>query len=263
MVRRSRDDLRPRCARLVARGVPAELGGGHRSARPRAGRSVFRRLRNARGDRVRGTGGEARRGPPGLGRPARSPVEGQDPDPRPARLRHHAGRVGDDHRARSSADPRHGRRVPVAAAARRPDEGIRAERPAPRSEDRAAGRAGDDLGPARHSAQPARRAAAGLRVPAERHAGDRRRDRRSAERASPRSGAGVRRIRGQRRGAARGKPRRLPVAGAARSPRGLAAAVGARGPARDERRRRGLDLLAERGADWMRYWDQTVRAHGR
>src|SRR5207244_139017 len=47
-------------------------------------------------------------------------------------------------------------------------------------------------------------------------------------------------IRGQRRGAARGKPRRLPVAGAARSPRGLAAAVGARGPARDERRRRGL-----------------------
>jgi len=23
------------------------------------------------------------------------------------------------------------------------------------------------------------------------------------------------------------------------------------------------DLLAERGADWMRYWDQTVRAHGR
>jgi iron(III) transport system substrate-binding protein len=23
------------------------------------------------------------------------------------------------------------------------------------------------------------------------------------------------------------------------------------------------DLLAERGADWMRYWDQTVRDHGR
>ena len=23
------------------------------------------------------------------------------------------------------------------------------------------------------------------------------------------------------------------------------------------------DLLAERGADWMRYWDQTVRGHGR
>ena len=23
------------------------------------------------------------------------------------------------------------------------------------------------------------------------------------------------------------------------------------------------DLLAEHGADWMRYWDQTVRGHGR
>src|SRR5205807_1317349 len=145
---------------------------------------------------------------------ARTPVEGQDPDPRPARLGHDAGRVGHDHRARPAADARHGGRVPVAAAARRPEQGVRAERPAPRPEDRAPGRVGHDLGPAGHSTQPARRAAARIRLSEERDPGDRGRDRRGAGRASPRSGAGVRRIRGQRRLAAGGGPRRVPVAGA-------------------------------------------------
>src|SRR5438105_5640467 len=59
-------------------------------------------------------------------------MEGKDLDPRPARLGHDAGRLGHDHRARPQADARHGRRVPVAAAARRPNQGIRAERSAPR-----------------------------------------------------------------------------------------------------------------------------------
>src|SRR5437870_1276476 len=174
-------------------------------------------------------------------------MEGKDPDPRPARLGHDAGGLGHDHRARPQADARHGRRVPVAAAARRPNQGIRAERSAPRPEDRASGRPGDDLGPAGHPAQPARRVAARLRVPEKRHAGDRGRDWRGAQRAPPRPGAGVCRVRGQRRRAARGNPRRLPVAGAARSPRGLAAAVGARGPARDEGRRRGLGPAGRAG----------------
>src|SRR5216110_1657135 len=167
-------------------------------------------------------------------------MEGKDLDPRPARLGHDAGGLGHDHRARPQADARHGRRVPVAAAARRPNQGIRAERSAPRPEDRAPGRPGDDLGPAGHPAQPARRVAARLRVPEERHAGDRGRDRRGAQRAPPRPGAGVRRVRGQRRRAAGGNPGGVPVARETRSAGGLAAALGARGPARDESRRRGL-----------------------
>src|SRR6266568_3065370 len=167
-------------------------------------------------------------------------MEGKDPDSRPARLGHDAGGLGHDHRARPQTDARHGRRVPVAAAARRPNQGIRAERSAPRPEDRAPGRPGDDLGPDGHPAQPARRVAARLRVPDKRHAGDRGRDRRGAQHAPPRPGARVRRVRGQRRRAAGGNPRGVPVARETRSTGGLAAALGARGPARDESRRRGL-----------------------
>src|SRR5256885_1319931 len=157
-------------------------------------------------------------------------MEGKDPDPRPARLGHDAGGLGHDHRARPQADARHGRRVPVAAAARRPNQGIRAERSAPRPEDRASGRPGDDLGPAGHPAQPARRVAARLRVPEKRHAGGRGRDRRGAQRPPPRPGAGVCRVRGQRRRAAGGNPRGVSVALETRSAGGLAAALGARGP---------------------------------
>src|SRR3989441_10483764 len=167
-------------------------------------------------------------------------MEGKDPDPRPARLGHDAGGLGHDHRARPQADARHGRRVPVAAAARRPNQGIRAQRSAPRPEDRAPGRPGDDLGLAGHPAQPARWVAARLRVPEKRHTGDRGRDRRGAQRAPPRPGARVRRVRGQRRRAAGGNPRGVPVTRETRSAGGLAAALGARGPGRDESRRRGL-----------------------
>src|SRR5205809_974614 len=58
--------------------------------------------------------------------------------------------------------------------------------------------------------------------------------------ASVTMGAGVRRVRGQRRRAAGGNPRGVPVARETRSAGGLAAALGARGPGRDESRRRGL-----------------------
>src|SRR5256712_7297165 len=44
LVRGSRDDLRARGGRLAARAVPPLLGGGDRSPRPRAGRSLLRRL---------------------------------------------------------------------------------------------------------------------------------------------------------------------------------------------------------------------------
>src|SRR5438309_2311081 len=143
-------------------------------------------------------------------------------------------------RARQPAGGRVVRRPRHDLRARRPKQGIRAERSAPRPEDRAPGRPGDDLGPAGHPAQPARRVAARLRVPEERHAGDRGRDRRGAQRAPPRPGAGVCRVRGQRRRAAGGNPRGVPVARETRSAGGLAAALGARGPGRDESRRRGL-----------------------
>src|SRR6266508_4140600 len=61
--------------------------------------TIFARgARDARGDRLRRTGGPARGGAPGLGRPPGAPVEGQDPDPGPDRERHDARGLGDDHR---------------------------------------------------------------------------------------------------------------------------------------------------------------------
>src|SRR5207245_3206317 len=148
--------------------------------------------------------------------------------------------MGDDHRAGLEADGRHRDGLPVAAPARRADQGIRAERAPPRSENRGPRGVGDDLGSARHPAQPARRAAARLQLPAQRHPGDRGRDRRRAERAPPRRGGGVRGVRRQRRSAAPRDARSVPAAGPARPRRRLAARVGPRGAPGDESRRRGL-----------------------
>src|SRR5882762_6604852 len=115
----------PRRRRALARhGLAGSLRPASLRAREPAGGRMVRRTG---GHRVRGAGGAARTGAARLGRPARSPLEGEDPDPRPAGLGHDARRVGHDHRARPEADGRYRRRLPVAAALGWADQGIRAE----------------------------------------------------------------------------------------------------------------------------------------
>ena len=99
VVRRAQHRLRPRRARRPPGAVPAVLGGGDPAGEPAGAGPLLRRLQDSRRPRLQL--GRRRRGRRAarLGRPARSPLEGEDPDPLPDRLRHDAGDLRDDPRA--------------------------------------------------------------------------------------------------------------------------------------------------------------------
>src|SRR6266699_3776191 len=168
-------------------------------------------------------------------------MEREADHPRPGRERHDARGVRLHHPAWHEADRRHHRRIRVAAAARRSDEGLRAKPGAREREDRAAGRADHDLGSAGRPDQPPPRDADRLCLSEERHGGDRRRDRDGARREASRRGARLRGFRRQRRDAARGGARGVPVAGPARSACRLIARLGERRASPHGRGRRGLE----------------------
>ena len=116
----------------------------------------FGLYRTPRDARLQLEGDPGGRGAARLGRPPRPEVEGQDPDPRPARLRHDARGLG----LRSSRSPcgRPARPRPASSGSRRLDAQTKEyvfNPIAALREARAPGGPGHDLGPARHAPRAA------------------------------------------------------------------------------------------------------------